>query len=180
MPFLLRVALPDRPGSLGAVATALGEAGADISAVAVVSIVNGRQTASRELAYRTQAVLANDPAAAREIGLQAVSRSETPEAQNAVRQAILADRATTVIRMSSVVLNNPGATRNGSLVAVGDENGVMRIGNRTGRVIWTLSVPFLWSLWRSSLRPSGLRDDGAEAVRRGDAPRWRVNAGRSC
>lgn len=36
MSFLLRVVLPDKPGSLGAVATALGEAGADILGVAVV------------------------------------------------------------------------------------------------------------------------------------------------
>jgi len=34
--FLMRVALPDRPGSLGAVATAIGTLGADISAVSIV------------------------------------------------------------------------------------------------------------------------------------------------
>lgn len=36
MSYLLRVVLPDRPGSLGAVATALGNTGADILAVDVV------------------------------------------------------------------------------------------------------------------------------------------------
>ena len=36
MNFLLRVLLPDRPGSLGALATALGEVGADITALDVV------------------------------------------------------------------------------------------------------------------------------------------------
>ena len=36
MAFLLRIELPDMPGSLGAVATALGEAGADITAIEVV------------------------------------------------------------------------------------------------------------------------------------------------
>ncbi len=36
MSFLLRVVLPDRPGMLGAVATALGEAGADIVSLDVV------------------------------------------------------------------------------------------------------------------------------------------------
>src|SRR5262249_27941157 len=34
--YLLRVILPDRPGALGAVATALGEAGADILSVDVI------------------------------------------------------------------------------------------------------------------------------------------------
>lgn len=36
MPFLLRVELPDVPGSLGALASALGEAGADIEAIEIV------------------------------------------------------------------------------------------------------------------------------------------------
>lgn len=39
--FLLRVALPDRPGSLGAVATALGAVQADINAVAIVEKADG-------------------------------------------------------------------------------------------------------------------------------------------
>ena len=36
MPFLMRVELPDVPGSLGRVATAIGEAGGDIEAIAIV------------------------------------------------------------------------------------------------------------------------------------------------
>jgi len=36
MPFLLRVELPDIPGSLGRVATAIGEAGGDIEAIEIV------------------------------------------------------------------------------------------------------------------------------------------------
>ena len=39
--FLLRLALPDRPGSLGAVATAMGTVGADINAVEVVEKYEG-------------------------------------------------------------------------------------------------------------------------------------------
>ncbi|MCW3157575.1 amino acid-binding protein [Micropruina sonneratiae] len=39
--FLLRVALPDRPGSLGAVATAMGTVGADIQAVEIVEKYEG-------------------------------------------------------------------------------------------------------------------------------------------
>ncbi|HEY3004627.1 MAG TPA: ACT domain-containing protein, partial [Kribbellaceae bacterium] len=34
--FLLRLILPDRPGSLGTVASALGEVGADIHAIEIV------------------------------------------------------------------------------------------------------------------------------------------------
>lgn len=36
MPFLLRVALPDLPGSLGRVASAIGEAGGDIEAIEII------------------------------------------------------------------------------------------------------------------------------------------------
>src|SRR5690606_32501031 len=39
--FLIRVQIPDRPGSLGAVATALGEIGADILSLDVVERGNG-------------------------------------------------------------------------------------------------------------------------------------------
>ena len=39
--FLLRIALPDRPGSLGAVATAMGTADADIAAVEIVDKRDG-------------------------------------------------------------------------------------------------------------------------------------------
>ncbi|MHA6617048.1 ACT domain-containing protein [Pseudonocardia sp. DLS-67] len=41
MSFLLRVVLPDKPGSLGSVATALGNAGADILGVDVVERAHG-------------------------------------------------------------------------------------------------------------------------------------------
>ena len=36
MPYLLRVELPDVPGSLGRVASAIGEAGGDIEAIEIV------------------------------------------------------------------------------------------------------------------------------------------------
>ena len=43
MPFLLRVSLPDVPGSLGRVASAIGEAGGDIEAIEIVEKnVDGR------------------------------------------------------------------------------------------------------------------------------------------
>ncbi|MCE0764045.1 ACT domain-containing protein [Pseudonocardia kujensis] len=42
MSFLLRVVLPDKPGILGAVATALGDAGADILGVDVVERTDGQ------------------------------------------------------------------------------------------------------------------------------------------
>lgn len=44
MSYLLRVVLPDRPGALGAVATALGHAGADIMSVDIVERTEGHAT----------------------------------------------------------------------------------------------------------------------------------------
>ena len=40
--FQLNVAIPDRPGSLGLLASAIGAAGGDISALAVVKSEDGR------------------------------------------------------------------------------------------------------------------------------------------
>ena len=41
MPYLMRVELPDVPGSLGRVATAIGEAGGDIEAIEIVEKRDG-------------------------------------------------------------------------------------------------------------------------------------------
>ena len=41
MPFLMRVELPDVPGSLGRVASAIGEAGGDIEAIEIVEKRDG-------------------------------------------------------------------------------------------------------------------------------------------
>ncbi|GAA2140250.1 hypothetical protein GCM10009844_09720 [Nocardioides koreensis] len=45
MPFLLRVELPDVPGSLGRVASAIGEAGGDIEAIEIVEKRHEEETA---------------------------------------------------------------------------------------------------------------------------------------
>jgi ACT domain-containing protein len=41
MPYLMRVELPDVPGSLGRVASAIGEAGGDIEAIEIVEKRDG-------------------------------------------------------------------------------------------------------------------------------------------
>ena len=42
--FLMRVTLPDRPGSLGSVATAMGGVGGDINAVEIVHLLGSSHT----------------------------------------------------------------------------------------------------------------------------------------
>ncbi|WP_203337495.1 ACT domain-containing protein [Nocardioides limicola] len=54
MPFLLRVELPDVPGSLGRVATAIGEAGGDIEAIEIVEH-RGNGTAVDDVLLETAA-----------------------------------------------------------------------------------------------------------------------------
>ena len=110
-----------------------------ISILAVVSTVQGRKTASRELANRSAAVLAGDPGLARAIGLEAVSRHDTPEAENAVRQATLADRATAIVRASQLGLNRAGLSRDRSLLAAGGQDGLVRVVSlRRGRLVSTI------------------------------------------
>ncbi|HEX8156802.1 MAG TPA: hypothetical protein VF526_05390, partial [Solirubrobacteraceae bacterium] len=112
-----------------------------ISVLAVVSIVQGRKTASRELANRSDVVIAGDPGLALAIGLEAVRRSETTEAQNAVRQATFADRATAVVRVSPKGLNHAALSFDASLVAAAGEDGSAHIVNlRSGRVASTLKM----------------------------------------
>ena len=110
-----------------------------ISIVAVVSIVQGRRTASRELANRSSAVLAGDPALALAIGLQAVKRHDTPEAQNAVRQATLADRTKTVIRAHPVAAYRAALSPDRSRIASAGDDGLVRISSLADkRVVSTI------------------------------------------
>ena len=53
MPFLLRVELPDVPGSLGRVAAAIGEAGGDIEAIEIVQKNRGAGTAVDDVLLET-------------------------------------------------------------------------------------------------------------------------------
>lgn len=53
MPYLLRVELPDVPGSLGRVATAIGEAGGDIEAIEIVEKRPDKRTAVDDVLLET-------------------------------------------------------------------------------------------------------------------------------
>jgi hypothetical protein len=53
MPYLLRVELPDVPGSLGRIATAIGEAGGDIEAIEIVEKKPEQRTAVDDVLLET-------------------------------------------------------------------------------------------------------------------------------
>jgi WD40 repeat protein/DNA-binding SARP family transcriptional activator len=110
-----------------------------ISIVAIISVVQGRRTASRELANRSQAVLASDPALALAIGLDALRRHDTPEAQNAIRQATLVDRATAVIDAHSSAIYRAALSSDGARVVTAADDGLVRISRlQDARVVSTI------------------------------------------
>jgi WD40 repeat protein/DNA-binding SARP family transcriptional activator len=119
-------------GSLAAVLVA-------ISVLAIVSIVQGRATASRELANRSETVLAGDPALALAIGLEAVERHDTSGAEHAVRQATLADRETAVIHAHPAAVYRVALSPDESRVATASEDSLVRISSlHSARVIATI------------------------------------------
>jgi WD40 repeat protein len=105
----------------------LGVALLAISVVAAYSIVDGKRTASRELANRSAAVLAGDPALALGIGLEALDRYGTDEARNAVRQATLADRAVAVTHAHRSAVYRAALSPDGAQLATAGDDGTVRI-----------------------------------------------------
>lgn len=98
-----------------------------ISIVAVVSIVQGRRAESRELANRSEAVLANDPGLALAIGLEALKRSETQEAQNAVRQATLVDRGAAIVDAHATAIFRGALSPDSAQLATAADDGTIRL-----------------------------------------------------
>lgn len=112
-----------------------------ISIVAVVSMVQGRRTASRELANRSEAVLAGDPGLALAIGLEALKRHDTEEARNAVRQAALVDRASTVVNVQESAIYRAALSPDGSrLVTAGDNGAVHVVDLDDARIVSTIEA----------------------------------------
>jgi len=116
-----------------------------ISIVAIVSIVQGRRAASRELANRSEAVLANDPGLALAIGLEALKRSDTPEAQNALRQATVADRSAAIMTAHESAIYRAALSPDEARLATAGDDGTIRIvdlrGARVGPPLKRSALP---------------------------------------
>jgi WD40 repeat protein/DNA-binding SARP family transcriptional activator len=105
-----------------------------ISVVAVVSISQRREAQrqreisdSRELAARAASLLDSDPGLSRQIALAAYRLHDTPEAEGAVRQATLADRATAILPADAGGLLAASPSADGRLVATAGDDGVVRV-----------------------------------------------------
>lgn len=106
-----------------------------ISVFAVMSLSRSREAtrqrnvaASRELAARSAGLLAIDPGLSRLVALAAYQRSDTAEAEAAVRQAALTDRAVAILPADADELLAVAPSADGRLVATaGGADGAVRI-----------------------------------------------------
>ena len=118
-----------------------------IAIVAIVAISNSREAkrqrdvaASRAIAARSVDFVDTDPRLSLALGLEAVKRQGTDEAQNALRQATLADRTRGVWKVSDTgQASDVTASPNGELLATAGEDGTVRIRRvRDGRMVRTI------------------------------------------
>lgn len=99
------------------------------------AIYSGSQRAiaeSRELAARSAALLATDPEVALILALEALERSETQQAQNAVRQATLEHRASRIVTAHDNLVYRLGLSPSGDMIATAGGDRTVRIWSVDG------------------------------------------------
>jgi WD40 repeat protein/DNA-binding SARP family transcriptional activator/energy-coupling factor transporter ATP-binding protein EcfA2 len=124
---------------IGLVVTAL-TIGLAAAVVAVVFANRQRDIAeSRDLATKSLSLVATDPGLALTIAFEALRRSDTEQAQNALRQATLAHRATRVIAAHSGRVAAVAPSPDGRFAAIASGDRTVRIlslgsGRRVGEI----------------------------------------------
>jgi WD40 repeat protein/DNA-binding SARP family transcriptional activator len=150
---------------------------AAITAVAAVALYQGREAgrqrdtaASRELAARANGVLDADPRLALALGLRALDRRGTEQAQNVVRQATFAARGVGVRKAHDGWVYAAAPSSDGARVVTGGGDGIVRIWNTdSGRAVTTIREPGAGrgnAIFGAALSPDGrlVADTGGDGV----------------
>ncbi len=127
-----------------------------VTLTALFAARDGAIAASRDLAARSVTLLESDPETGLAIARLALARHDTPDAEDALRQAVFGDRATAVVQASSTGSTYVAApTRDGRRVVTAGADGSVRVwqlgGKPVGRILTTYGSP----AYAAALSPDG-------------------------
>ncbi|MGH2920288.1 MAG: BTAD domain-containing putative transcriptional regulator [Solirubrobacteraceae bacterium] len=157
-----------------------------ISIVAIVSVSQGREAkrqrdvaASRDLAGRAAGLLESDPGLSRMVALAAYDRHDTEEAESAVRQATLGDRATAILSADAGEVYTSSPSADGRLVATAGEDGSVRTWDLRRRRVAATIKGHDGPARAAAFSPDGTKiatggEDGQVALANGDGTNRRV------
>jgi len=163
----------------GAAVAALAAA---VVAIVVIALFLGRErdiAASRDLATKSSTLIASDPGLALAIAHEARQRSDTEQAQNALRQATLAHRTTRVIAAHKGLLFDIATSADGRMTATAGADRTVRTwsvasGRRIGEIRGYRAEVRAVSFSRDGERIASATLDGEIAVAAADGGARRV------
>lgn len=161
---------------------AVAAAAAALVAIVVIALFVGRErdiAASRDLATKSSTLIATDPGLALAIAHEARQRSDTEQAQNALRQATLAHRTTRVIAAHKGRLFDIATSADGRMTATAGADRTVRIwsvasGRRIGEIRGYRTQVRAVSFSRDGERIASATLDGEIAVATADGGARRV------
>ncbi len=134
-----------------------------------------RVARSRELAALAQSALTTNPERSLVLGIQAGQTSATPEAGDAIRQALDASYVQRVLRGSGAAVNRAEFSPNGRLIVTASSDGTARVWDaNSGKRLQTLNPH------RGAIFGAGFSSDGRRVVTstgKGFLEVWRTSTG---
>ena len=157
-----------------------------VSIVAIVSVSQSREAnrqrdiaASRDLAGRAAGLLDTDPGLSRMVALAAYDRHATQEAESAVRQATLGDRATAILSADAGEVYTASPSADGRRVATAGQDGAIRTWDLRGRRTASTITGHKGPARAAAFSPDGTKiatsgEDGNVALANADGTNRRV------